>query len=331
MDLRQLRNLIAVIEKGSLGKAAEALHVSQPALTKSIQRLEERLGVPLFYRDSRGMRPTIYGQAFRAHAQAVSLGVDQALLELEALKAGSVGAVKVAAPPLVTSQVLAKAALRLMQQCPGLLINITTEIRDATDDLLAGKYDFILTLLTGDAAGGGLRQKRLFDDRISMIVRRDHPLLKAKAVRARDLQNFQWILPLAGHFHRRKLESFFESQGLPPPTAALECSSTALIVSLVRSTDHVGLIAQMGLKEVPAGSSVAEIPINSPIMVRPIGMVWRENHVPSKSSQLFIEAIVATAAQLQSVPSFGRKSGNTAGLGKSDKSKPPARKSGVMT
>ncbi len=68
MDLRQLRNLIAVIDNGSLGKAAEVLHISQPALTKSIQRLEERLGVPLFYRDSRGMRPTVYGEAFRAHA-----------------------------------------------------------------------------------------------------------------------------------------------------------------------------------------------------------------------------------------------------------------------
>ena len=97
MDLRQFRNVIAVIETGSLGKAAELLHISQPALTKSIQRLEERLGVPLFYRDARGMRPTLYGDAFRAHAQAISIGVSQAVQEIEALKAGSEGIIKIAA------------------------------------------------------------------------------------------------------------------------------------------------------------------------------------------------------------------------------------------
>jgi DNA-binding transcriptional LysR family regulator len=111
----QLRKLIAVIGKGSLGKAAEALHILQPALTKNIRRMEERLGVPLFYRDSRGMRPPLYGQAFCAHAQAVNIGIDQALLELEALKAGSVGVVKVAAPPLITKHILAEVALMLIQ------------------------------------------------------------------------------------------------------------------------------------------------------------------------------------------------------------------------
>ncbi|HVY56481.1 MAG TPA: LysR family transcriptional regulator, partial [Xanthobacteraceae bacterium] len=90
MDLaRQFQNLLMVIEKGSLGKAAEALHISQPALTKSMRRLEDQLGVPLFYRDARGMRPTVYGEALHAHAQGIAIGIDQALRDIAALRAGS--------------------------------------------------------------------------------------------------------------------------------------------------------------------------------------------------------------------------------------------------
>jgi DNA-binding transcriptional LysR family regulator len=66
---QQFRNLLAVIEKGSLGRAAEALRISQPAMTKSIRRLEQQLGVPLFYRAARGMQPTIYGATLGAHAK----------------------------------------------------------------------------------------------------------------------------------------------------------------------------------------------------------------------------------------------------------------------
>jgi DNA-binding transcriptional LysR family regulator len=129
MDMAlQFRNLLMVIEKGSLGKAAEALRISQPAMTKSIRRLEEQLGVPLFDRGARGMRPTLYGNVLRAHAQGITIGIEQALRDIAALRAGSEGTVRVAAGPIMTNEILVKAVLRLMRDRPKLRINIHTAI-----------------------------------------------------------------------------------------------------------------------------------------------------------------------------------------------------------
>jgi DNA-binding transcriptional LysR family regulator len=115
--------------------------------------------------------------------------------------------------------------------------------------------------LTSNEPASGLQQRSLFEDRTAMIVRADHPLMRRKSIRVPDLQSYQWILLLPDHFHRRKLETFFESEGLPPPREALECSSTGLIISIVHATDHIGLIAKMGLQDrVAIGANVVKIP-----------------------------------------------------------------------
>ena len=102
MDLRQLRVLLAVIEKGSLGRASEWLNTSQPAVTKTIQRLEEELDVSLFDRDARGMRPTQFAECLATHARSISIGFSQAIDDVKSLKRGAKGIVTIGSPPLVT-------------------------------------------------------------------------------------------------------------------------------------------------------------------------------------------------------------------------------------
>ena len=88
MNLHQLKALLAVIETGSLNKAAQQLHVSQPALTKSIQRLEAQVGVRLFARNRSGMRPTPYAEMLRSYAEAVTSGLSQVQAKIDAAKGG---------------------------------------------------------------------------------------------------------------------------------------------------------------------------------------------------------------------------------------------------
>jgi DNA-binding transcriptional LysR family regulator len=80
MDVRQLRTMLAIIEEGSLGKAALRLNMSHPALTKSIQRLEKHLGVRLLERDIRGMKPTFYAESLTGYAKAACIGMAEARL-----------------------------------------------------------------------------------------------------------------------------------------------------------------------------------------------------------------------------------------------------------
>src|SRR3954469_18990341 len=104
MDLRHLRNMLAVMEEGSLGKAAQRLNVSQPALTKSIQRLEEHLGVRLFDREVRGMKPTFYAESLKGYAKAACIGMTEAETQIAALRDGTEGIITVAGPPFVMSE-----------------------------------------------------------------------------------------------------------------------------------------------------------------------------------------------------------------------------------
>ena len=88
MNIRQFKALLAVIETGSLNKAAQQLRVSQPALTKSIQRLEAQLGVRLFARGRSGMRPTPYAEMLRSYAEAATSGLGQVRAKIDAVKSG---------------------------------------------------------------------------------------------------------------------------------------------------------------------------------------------------------------------------------------------------
>lgn len=299
MDIaRQFQHMLAVVEKGSLGKAAEALHMSQPALTKSIHRLEQQLGVTLFYRDARGMRPTVYGEVLRAHALGITVGIEQALREIAALRAGSEGTIRVAAGPIMTNEILAKAVARLMRERPKLRINIHTAIGNTSDDLIAGKYDFILALLPPGDPPSWLCQEPIYNDRIALIARRDHPLAQRKRVTARDLAKASWVMPVPGHYHRRRLESVFEEEHQPMPVPTIECSSTDFIKAVVAESNHIGLVAAMGIgdKEDPV---TFEIPLDSPFLIRPIGVLWRKNQILSRPSQMLIEALKKICADME--------------------------------
>lgn len=299
MDERQLRNFMAVVEKGSLGRAAETLNISQPALTKSIRRLEERLGVALFDRGSKGMRLTLYGEALQEHARQIATGIDQALREIDAMRAGSEGTVRIAAGPLVSDEILSLAVVRLQRERPGIRINIHTAIGDPRGGLLAGLYDFVLAVLPLESKPRGFKQKTLLEDRIAVIAATDHPLLRRGRLGIRDLASATWVLPEASHHHRRRLDNLFHIEGLPPPVPDIECGSTEFIKSVVAQTRHLGLIARMGLHNGRHASdaTVREVPLHSPLLVRPIAIIWRENQVLSKSCRIVIEAIEATCRE----------------------------------
>jgi DNA-binding transcriptional LysR family regulator len=160
MDLRHLRNMLAVIEEGSLGKAAEKLNISQPALTKSIQRLEEQLGVKLFERKARGMEATSYADSLRAYAQSACVGMTQALKEIHALKSGTEGVITVAGPPLIATELLTEASVRLAAERPNLQFRIVAQNQELFTALLAGEFNLVVAMLYNEMPKVGLTAVR---------------------------------------------------------------------------------------------------------------------------------------------------------------------------
>src|SRR6267154_2326798 len=147
MDLRHLRNMLAVMEEGSLGKAAQRLNISQPALTKSIQRLEEELGVRLFDREARGMKPTFYAESLRGYAKAACIGMAEAESQIAALRNGTEGTITVAGPALMMTELLPAVLVRLSQERPNLQVRVVAQNKELFSELLEGKFSLVVAML----------------------------------------------------------------------------------------------------------------------------------------------------------------------------------------
>jgi len=297
MDIRQLQNLLTVLETGSLRKAAEALHVSQPSLTKSIQRLEAQLNVELFERSMQGMRPTLYAECLRPFAQSICVGIDQALAQVKALRTGTGGVVSIAAPPLIATALLPEAIHRFKRHHADVSIRIVTRSADLVPALLSGEYDFIVDIISGEPRAAQVHQKPLMDDWLLVVAAPSHPAARLASITPYELQSFSWVLPHPDTIHRRRINQVFEAASLPAPYAAIECTTTELILEIDARGDHLGLVSALAFRRESEACNVKVLPFNSPLLRRPIGLVWREQHALSPASKILIQMIEAVSRE----------------------------------
>ncbi len=288
MDLRHLRNMLAVMEEGSVGKAAEKLHISQPALTKSIQRLEEELGVRLFERKARGMEATSYAESLRAYAQSACVGMTQAIKEINALRNGTEGIITVAAPPLIAIELLPDILVRLAAERPNLQLRIVSQNQELFTALLEGQFTLVVAMLYNEIPKIGLTKQWLFDDRLVLVMRPDHPAAKLKKVNPRDLLSYKWAMAESDTWHGHRVEMYFEQFGLGMPQAGIKSREPGILKSVIMKSDYIGVIARLGVERELAQGLLTAVEIDSSLMRRPIGIVRRENDMPSPAVNEFI-------------------------------------------
>jgi len=294
MDVRHLRNMLAVIEEGSLGKAARHLNISQPALTKSIQRLEQHLGVRLFDREIRGMKPTFYAESLRGYAKAACIGMAEAERQIAALRSGTEGTITIAGPPLIMTELLPQVLVRLLQERPKLQVRVVAQDKDLFTELLEGKFSLVVAMLYNEMPMQGLVKQWLFDDRLVLAMRPDHPFAKRRKVKPGDLLDQNWIFADSDNWSQRRLKLYFEQSGLTLPRARVESRDPEVMKSIIMISDHIGMTARLGVEKEVSKGFLKCIEIDSPLMLRPIGIVRRENEPMSpavKSVVRLIEAV----------------------------------------
>lgn len=290
MDIRALRSLLAVIETGSLNKAAERLNVSQPALTKTVQRMEAQLGVKLFERDTRGVRATPFAEQFRAYAQAACTGYDQVVAELHASQSGIQSAVTIAGAPLLSSMLFPQAIVRVMRRNPDFRVKVESRSRDLLDSLVDGKVDIAVSPLD-DMRHPGIAHRYLLNDKWVVIVRPDHPLARQRQVTAHDLHKCDWVYSDNDSFHRRRLERYFQESGLTVPRARIESRAPTMLKAVVCCSDYIGLVARLSVETDAKAGLLKIIELDTPMMTRPIGFLWREKDALSTAAQALMEMI----------------------------------------
>lgn len=246
MDLRQLTYFLSVIEHGSVGKAAEHLHMTQPALSKSIRRLEEGLAVKLFERGPEGMTPTSFGVALAAKARFISLEVRNVVEELDDLRGVHRGSVVVGSSPSAAGEILAQATRRAIARRPDLRVTVIEGIQEPLLPCLrSGQLDFIVGTTAPDEGGEDVRSDILFRDEVAVIARAQHPLVDMRRLTLADLVDSSWVLANDSDALRRHLIQLFVKAGLPAVQPKAISGSAQFIKSLILESDFLAYLPRI--------------------------------------------------------------------------------------
>lgn len=298
MDLRLLRYFTACIEHKSMHAAAEALHVSQPALSKAIHQLEASLGAPLLERRPRGVVPTAYGATLLRYSKMIDAELRRAAAEIDAMRGATKGKINVGAVPTMIPA-MTRVAAEVLHSHPGLKLQIRVAFSaELTSSLLDGELDLALILIPEGGAAPGLVFEPVQPTEPVIAARAGHPLTQRSKLSIADLKEFPWLMPAYPATHWRVISRVFLDAGVPPPEPAMEVSTIVFFANLVRETDMLTVLPRIMLKEGGSALDIVALPVEFPFPAEQIGLAYRENARLLPGAKIVMERIKAACAEL---------------------------------
>ena len=298
---RQLQVLIAVTDGQSETQAARRLALTQPAVNRSLRELERLIGKPLFYRMARGMIPTPCGEALTRRAKLALAELGRTRDDMAAHHGRLTGRIGIGTLPLCATLLVPRAVDRLLREYPDLDVSI---LDGSYDPLLAslrcGDIDVLVGALRNPAPAEDVVQERLFDDRLSIVARRDHPLAGRPSLSLRDLAREQWIVPRLGTPARSRFEEIFASARMPLPEHTIESGSWVTVRALLLESGRLALISRQQIHFEEASGVLAVLRVDLPDRARPIGITTRRGTSPSRGVELLVGQLRAVSAALAS-------------------------------
>jgi len=300
MELRDIEYFAVVAEHGHLGRAAEALGLSQPALSKSLRRLEEALQTKLFARIPKGVQLTAEGSALLARVRELKLSLQNIGREISDLATGSVGHVRIGVGFPGPEQFLVGAFATLLNG--SLRTKVTATVSD--NDLMIpalrnGELDLVMNFLTSIHSQEGLVREHLYDDEHVVVVSKTHRLVGRQQVCLADLANERWSVSALVQASQQKLHEVFREAGLRQPEIAFECRSTRLRLQIVASSDLVDYTSRCFLEQSALASNVRFLPVKELAWVRPIGLIYRREIYQPPAIKRLIEVLRAAAKKMK--------------------------------
>ncbi len=299
----QLEALIATVQHGRFGRAARAVHLARPTLHRAARLLEQRIGVALFERTSFGIGPTREAERLAVRAQLAFAELAQARAEVGALTGGAKGRTVIGAMPLARSFLVPTAVLAFAANHP----RHSVSILDGTYESLllalrSGQADVLIGALRGPASTEGIREERLFDDPLALVVRAGHPFARGRAPSVRELPRYEWIAPRAGSPLRRQFSELFEQAGLAVPACPIECSSLVAARAILVDSDRVMLLSAHQVEQDVAAGILVALPHPRGRVTRAIGLTMRSAWRPTAEQLDLLAAVRKVAAEIGARP-----------------------------
>ena len=301
LKTRQLLLLIALDEQRNIHRAAEELHMTQPAASKQLRNLEDMLDVRLFERLPRGMEPTIFGMAMIRHARMALTSLALAHEDVAGLKIGLAGQASIDAIMSASLALLPRAIARFKEAAPLTRIDVTVDTSNVLlGRLKDGTLDFLVARIldTDTDIEAELQYEELADEPVCVVARVGHPLQHGAALRLDDIASAAWILPPIGSILRHRCDSMFRRAGLLPPPNVVNTTALLLVIPLLLHTDSLHVMpldvarhhAQLGI--------LAILPVEMHIKMDGFGIITRRNHLLSPGATAVRDAIRIAAREI---------------------------------
>lgn len=301
MTLQQVLDFLAVAEHGGLHAAARSRGQTQPALSRSLRRLEADLGAPLFERHAGGMRPTIFGQRFAVHARRVAAEAQQARDAVRQLRGEAGGHVRygsAAGPALL----LAPAAIaRFRRRWPdvallgrsGLLHGLAPALRD-------GDLDFVIAPLPAGPLDPGLQARPLLVSETVLVARRDHP--KARVRTLKGLADTAFVVSAPPGLPGAGIHAAFERAGLGPPRVALQTDGLVDTLAMLAAGEDVAMLPAALLKAGLLREPLVRLPVEEELPRYAEALVTRRDGSLTPAAQALATEFAREAAYLGLTP-----------------------------
>ncbi len=290
MDLKQLRHFVALAEQGSFSRASEAVAISQPALTRSIKLLEERLGVSLFDRSTRYVKMTDAGRALYSRAHLV---LNEAKAAEQAAKAVSVRMrpVRLGLAPMFATRLLPDAITLFHSLYPDVEIEVTSGLfENLSDGLLQGELDLAFSNLPYTRLDPALSDEPLVEIDVCYLASSAHPLAGKSAIPFSEVINYPWAV--IDETHANDLYGYiFSTRGQSNSSIRLRTNSLSLLKTLVQSPPWVSLLPRHMLYSEIEGGKVIELNVAGEPVRRPGGLVFRKSRLVDDHVSALAEAI----------------------------------------
>ena len=297
LRLHLLRAADAIETHGSLIKAAAALNITQPALTKSLHELEDILQLRLFDRHPRGVRPTEAGLAFVQCARRILAELHRLDEQLDRLVSFDEGTVALGALPVAAAGVLPGVLTRLKAVHPSVKVRL---LQGRTKELLpllaSGEIDLIVGRLYEPATPDGFKREALWTEPISFLARAEHPIF-AEAVTVDTLRRYDLILPTITQRVGEEIEHLLSLLGLDA-TRSLRSSSYSLIREMLHETDALALAPRLMMVGDLLRGALRVVPLPFPAPDRPAGLILPRDRLLPPAAQMFVASLRAYVAEI---------------------------------
>jgi LysR family pca operon transcriptional activator len=300
LKFRHLQCFLEVARLGHVGRAADQLAITQPAVSKTLRELEDILAVRLFVRTRKGLSLTRAGETFQHHASTGVVVLEQAVDSVAQGRLRGDTIIRVGALPTVAVRLMPEAVQALMRQRADATVHlVSAPNRFLLEGLKSRDLDLVVGRLADADQMIGLAFEQLFSERMALVVRPGHPLLREPRFDMRRITEFMVLMPSREDITRPIVDRLLIANGIGAVERRIETVSSDFSRAFLKQSDAVWIISYgVAALDLAAGELV-ELPADVSDTMGPVGMTTRADERPSPIVTQFMKTIRAAASQMR--------------------------------